>query len=47
MQGISRGLRHLAIIALLVRAMLPACGRMPDAHALGDLLDFAVAGHSL
>ena len=33
MQGISRGLRHLAIIALLVRAMLPA-GWMPDAHAL-------------
>jgi hypothetical protein len=32
MQGISRGLRHLAIIALLVRAMLPA-GWMPDAHA--------------
>ena len=33
MQRISRGLRHLAIIALLVRAMLPA-GWMPDAHAL-------------
>jgi hypothetical protein len=33
MQGISRGLRHLAIIALLVRAMLPA-GWMPDAQGL-------------
>lgn len=33
MQGISRGLRHLAIIALLVRAMLPA-GWMPDANGL-------------
>ena len=33
MQGFSRSLRHLAIIALLVRAMLPA-GWMPDAHAL-------------
>ena len=29
--GIFRGLRHLAIIALLVRAMLPA-GWMPDAQ---------------
>jgi hypothetical protein len=33
MQELSRALRHLAIIALLVRAMLPA-GWMPDAHAL-------------
>lgn len=33
MQGISRVLRHLAIIALLVRAMLPA-GWMPDAQGL-------------
>jgi hypothetical protein len=33
MQGISRGLRHLAIIALLVRAMLPA-GWMPDSQGL-------------
>ena len=33
MQGISRGLRHLAIIALLVRAMLPA-GWMPDTQGL-------------
>jgi hypothetical protein len=33
MQGISRSLRHLAIIALLVRAMLPA-GWMPDAQGL-------------
>ena len=32
MQGISRGLRHLAIIALLVRAMVPA-GWMPEAHS--------------
>jgi hypothetical protein len=31
MQGISRGLRHLAIIALLVRAMVPA-GWMPEAN---------------
>jgi hypothetical protein len=31
MQGIARGLRHLAIIALLVRAMLPA-GWMPDSQ---------------
>ncbi len=31
MQGIARRLRHLAIIALLVRAMLPA-GWMPDAQ---------------
>lgn len=33
MQELSRALRHLAIIALLVRAMVPA-GWMPDAHAL-------------
>ena len=33
MQGIARGLRPLAIIALLVRAMLPA-GWMPDAQGL-------------
>jgi hypothetical protein len=32
MQDISRALRHLAIIALLVRAMVPA-GWMPEAHA--------------
>jgi hypothetical protein len=32
MQGISQSLRHLAIIALLLRAMLPA-GWMPDAQA--------------
>jgi hypothetical protein len=32
MQELSRALRHLAIIALLVRAMLPA-GWMPDAQA--------------
>ena len=31
MQGFCRSLRHLAIIALLVRAMLPA-GWMPDAQ---------------
>jgi hypothetical protein len=33
MQELSRALRHLAIIALLVRAMLPA-GWMPDAQGL-------------
>ena len=33
MQDLSRALRHLAIIALLVRAMLPA-GWMPDAQGL-------------
>ena len=33
MQGISRTLRHLAIAALLLRAMLPA-GWMPDAQGL-------------
>jgi hypothetical protein len=32
MQELSRALRHLAIIALLVRAMVPA-GWMPEAHA--------------
>ena len=32
MQELSRALRHLAIIALLMRAMLPA-GWMPDAQA--------------
>jgi hypothetical protein len=31
MQDLSRALRHLAIIALLVRAMVPA-GWMPEAH---------------
>jgi hypothetical protein len=33
MQELSRALRHLAIIALLVRAILPA-GWMPDAQGL-------------
>ena len=44
MQGISRALRHLAIIALLVRAMLPA-GWMPDAQGLVHLFGVPVARH--
>ncbi len=32
MQGIFRAIRHLALIAIIVRAMLPA-GWMPDAQA--------------
>jgi hypothetical protein len=32
MQGVLKAIRHLALIALFVRAMLPA-GWMPDAHA--------------
>ena len=32
MQGLLCAIRHLALVALLVRAMLPA-GWMPDAHA--------------